>query len=185
MNRGIIITNRQLWNRVTSIQKLGAIAVIGTRTLPCSAARYQSTQSQTQLRCSEQESAEKIQDKPIPTNANPNDSVNVSVQVGHQQYSVTRSGIPIRSLILGAPGSGKGTQTKKLRGDFDLTAISSGDLLRKSISAGNEIGKQVAKLVERGEFVPDELMVQVVQHELGSVINQVSTSIRININKNK
>lgn len=53
---------------------------------------------------------------------------------------------PVRLLLLGAPGSGKGTQTGRLLKDFSqISAISSGDLLRQNIRSGSELGKTEKK----------------------------------------
>lgn len=74
---------------------------------------------------------------------------------------------PIRALILGAPGSGKGTQTSRLLRDFpQLSAVSSGDLLRENIRAGTEIGKKAEAIIKSGGLVPDETMISLIISEL-------------------
>ncbi|PVU94564.1 hypothetical protein BB561_002465 [Smittium simulii] len=80
--------------------------------------------------------------------------------------SKTRSGIPMRALFLGPPGSGKGTQTQKLTYFFEFSNISSGNILRQNISDGSDLGKKVKKLVDSGNMVSDDIMVQLTQKEL-------------------
>jgi adenylate kinase len=67
----------------------------------------------------------------------------------------------MRIVLLGAPGSGKGTQGSALSEHFGVRHVSTGDLLRANIAEGTELGRAAEPYVERGELVPDELMVQV------------------------
>jgi adenylate kinase len=67
----------------------------------------------------------------------------------------------MRIILLGAPGSGKGTQGRALAERFGVRHVSTGDLLRAHIADGTEIGRAAAPYVERGDLVPDELMLQV------------------------
>ncbi|OMJ12750.1 GTP:AMP phosphotransferase, mitochondrial [Smittium culicis] len=60
-------------------------------------------------------------------------------------------GVPIRGMLLGAPGAGKGTQAQKIKNNFDVLSISSGDLLRRHIQNKSEVGLVAKKYVERGE----------------------------------
>lgn len=62
-------------------------------------------------------------------------------------------------LLIGAPGSGKGTQGELLAKRFGLEHIAAGDLLRAEVEAGTPVGKEVADLLDRGELVPDELVI--------------------------
>ena len=62
-------------------------------------------------------------------------------------------------VLMGCPGAGKGTQAAKLQKAFDLTHISTGDLLRAEMASGSALGKQVAQIINRGDLVSDELMV--------------------------
>jgi adenylate kinase len=74
---------------------------------------------------------------------------------------------PIRALILGPPGSGKGTQTSRLLRDFpELSAVSSGDLLRDNIREGTEIGKEADSIIKSGGLVPDKTMISLITKEL-------------------
>ena len=70
--------------------------------------------------------------------------------------------------IFGAPGAGKGTQSKMLMEKYHLTYISTGDLLRQEIAAETEIGKEVKNIIEKGGLAPDEIIVQLLEHHIGS-----------------
>lgn len=61
----------------------------------------------------------------------------------------------MRILLIGAPGSGKGTQAVRIAEHFGITHISSGDLLRRHVSEGTSIGRSVKAHVDRGDLVPD------------------------------
>jgi adenylate kinase len=67
----------------------------------------------------------------------------------------------MRIILLGAPGSGKGTQGRSLAEHFGARHVSTGDLLRAHIAEATEVGRAAAAYVRRGELVPDELMLQV------------------------
>jgi adenylate kinase len=62
----------------------------------------------------------------------------------------------VRLLLLGPPGSGKGTQAKRLAEHFGIRHISSGDLLRAEVESGTPCGQAVADALSKGELVPDE-----------------------------
>jgi adenylate kinase len=74
----------------------------------------------------------------------------------------------VRLVLLGAPGSGKGTQAAALAGHLGVAHISSGDLLRQHVAAGTELGAQVAERLDRGELVPDEIVASVVADALAT-----------------
>lgn len=69
----------------------------------------------------------------------------------------------MRLLLIGAPGSGKGTQATRLAEHFGLTHISSGDLLRQHVEEGTPLGKEVQQFVTRGDLVPDTLLMDVLR----------------------
>lgn len=68
-------------------------------------------------------------------------------------------------IIIGSPGSGKGTVCKRLVEDFDYHLISAGDLLRKEISSGSEFGKQIADIINVGNLLPDKMISNVIFQE--------------------
>jgi adenylate kinase len=76
--------------------------------------------------------------------------------------------VGIRLLLLGAPGSGKGTQGPPLARHFGVPHLSSGELLREQVKAGSELGREVAGALDRGELVPDEVIVALMDEVLGS-----------------
>ncbi|EMG47432.1 ADK2 GTP:AMP phosphotransferase [Candida maltosa Xu316] len=74
---------------------------------------------------------------------------------------------PLRILLLGAPGSGKGTQTSKLLKKFhQLKSLSSGDILRSQIKQESPIGIEAEKYIKNGSLVPDSIMVGIITHQL-------------------
>jgi adenylate kinase len=62
-------------------------------------------------------------------------------------------------ILLGPPGAGKGTQAERLRGDFGLPHISTGDILRAQVAAGTELGVEAKRFMDAGDLVPDEVIV--------------------------
>lgn len=69
-------------------------------------------------------------------------------------------------VLLGGPGAGKGTQAQILQRDFGYRQVSTGDLLRDHRSRGTELGKAAEGFMQRGELVPDELIIKMVEGEL-------------------
>lgn len=75
---------------------------------------------------------------------------------------------PIRILMLGAPGSGKGTQGERLAERYHARHVSTGDLLRAEVAEGTELGRQAQPAMDRGDLVPDALILEMVlEHVLG------------------
>jgi adenylate kinase len=74
----------------------------------------------------------------------------------------------VKILLLGPQGSGKGTQAKRLAGEYGLVHVSTGDMLRAAIDEGSDLGERVKDIVESGELVPDELIVDVMRRRLSS-----------------
>jgi adenylate kinase len=62
-----------------------------------------------------------------------------------------------RLLIVGPPGAGKGTQAARIAEHFAIPTISTGDIFRKNIADGTELGRQVKAIVDAGDYVPDSL----------------------------
>ena len=69
-------------------------------------------------------------------------------------------------LMLGPQGSGKGTQAKRIAAEFGIPHIATGDMLRGAIAAETPLGRQVKPILERGELVPDELMIELIRERL-------------------
>lgn len=65
-------------------------------------------------------------------------------------------------VIFGAPGSGKGTQSKKIIERYGFDYISTGDMLRRAISEGRELGKKAKDYIDRGQLVPDDVIVGII-----------------------
>lgn len=72
----------------------------------------------------------------------------------------------IRLIILGAPGSGKGSQCKWITKDYNVPHISTGDILRKNIADGTELGKEAKSYMDKGELVPSELVIALLKNRL-------------------
>ncbi len=66
-------------------------------------------------------------------------------------------------IIFGPPGSGKGTQAARIEGEFHLTHLSTGDILRSEVARGTEIGKEAARTMAAGDLVPDGVIIRIVQ----------------------
>ncbi|NPB07841.1 MAG: adenylate kinase [Aquificae bacterium] len=76
-------------------------------------------------------------------------------------------------IFLGPPGAGKGTQAKRLAKEKGFVHISTGDLLREAVSKGTHLGKKAKEYMDRGELVPDELIIEMIKEvfpEHGKVI---------------
>jgi len=69
-------------------------------------------------------------------------------------------------ILFGAPGAGKGTQTGSLIETYHIPAIATGDMLRAQRRAGSELGDQVKSYMDRGELVPDALMIDIIRERL-------------------
>ena len=74
--------------------------------------------------------------------------------------------MPLDLLLLGAPGAGKGTQAKRLSLDHGIPQIATGDMLRGAIAAGTELGLEVKPIYDRGDLVPDDLIVALIRERL-------------------
>lgn len=73
----------------------------------------------------------------------------------------------LRTVLLGAPGVGKGTQAKLICESFTIPHISTGDMFRKHISEGTDLGLEAENYIKTGKLVPDELTISIVKDRLG------------------
>jgi adenylate kinase len=71
-------------------------------------------------------------------------------------------------ILLGPPGAGKGTQAERLREDFDVAYIATGDILRKAVAEETELGKKAKEYMSNGDLVPDEVIIGVILEEVRS-----------------
>ena len=74
----------------------------------------------------------------------------------------------MRLVLLGPPGAGKGTQAQQLIERFDIPQISTGDILREHVQRGSGLGIRARAYMDRGEYVPDELVVHMVMDRLAN-----------------
>jgi adenylate kinase len=72
----------------------------------------------------------------------------------------------MRLVLLGAPGAGKGTQAKKLIEKYSIPQISTGDILRKAVADGTQLGKEAKSFMDKGELVPDSVVIGLVKERL-------------------
>ena len=71
--------------------------------------------------------------------------------------------------LLGPPGSGKGTQAERLGEERGFVALATGDLLREARAAGSELGRRASEFMDRGDLVPDDLIVAMIRDELAGL----------------
>jgi adenylate kinase len=70
-------------------------------------------------------------------------------------------------ILLGPPGAGKGTQAERLQDDFPLAYVATGDILRAAVKEGTELGTEAKAYMDRGELVPDDVIIGVILDRLG------------------
>ena len=75
----------------------------------------------------------------------------------------------LRCILLGAPGSGKGTIASRIVKDFRLKHLSSGDLLRKNIDNNTPIGVKAKEYVDKGALLPDEFITNIIVNEINNI----------------
>ncbi len=73
----------------------------------------------------------------------------------------------MRLILVGPPGAGKGTQAKRLTTSLNVPHVSSGDMLREARAEGTELGKKAGALMDKGELVPDDLVISMVIERIG------------------
>jgi adenylate kinase len=74
--------------------------------------------------------------------------------------------VPLDLLLLGVQGSGKGTQAKRLAAEYGLEHLSTGDMLRQAIAEQTDLGRRVKPILEAGDLVPDDLMIELIRKRL-------------------
>ncbi len=72
----------------------------------------------------------------------------------------------MRLILLGPPGAGKGTQAARLVKHFEIPQISTGDILRKAVKDGTELGTLAKQYMDKGELVPDEVVIGIIRDRL-------------------
>ncbi len=90
-------------------------------------------------------------------------SIMTALERGRETGSLT---VPGPILLLGAPGSGKGTQAKELVKLWGIPQISTGDLLRANVASGTPLGKEAKEIMGRGQLVPDKMVNEMVAARL-------------------
>ena len=79
----------------------------------------------------------------------------------------------MKIIIMGPPGSGKGTVSEKLEKDLGLLHVSPGELLREEVTKGTTIGQEIKRFIESGELVPDRFVVEMVKLEVKGKDNYI------------
>jgi len=74
----------------------------------------------------------------------------------------------MRLILFGPPGVGKGTQAQLLSEEFGVPHISTGDMLRDAVSSGTDLGKKAKAIIDAGQLVPDDVMIDIVREVLSS-----------------
>ena len=74
----------------------------------------------------------------------------------------------IRLIFLGPPGAGKGTQARFIEERYGVRQLSTGDMLRRHRAEGTELGKRAQSYMDKGELVPDELIIEMMEGEFGA-----------------
>ena len=72
----------------------------------------------------------------------------------------------MKIIFLGAPGAGKGTQAQMICEKYGIPQISTGDIIREALSNGSEVGEKAKSFINKGELVPDEVVIEMVKERL-------------------
>src|SRR5439155_1316583 len=90
----------------------------------------------------------------------------------HETRSDSRTARLMQVIFIGPPGSGKGTQAKRLASTLGIPHISTGDILREAVADRTELGRKAAPIMKEGKLVPDDLMVGIIRERLESFHRQ-------------
>ncbi len=74
--------------------------------------------------------------------------------------------MPLNVLLLGPQGAGKGTQATRISAEYDIPHIASGEILRAEMAAGTDLGNRVREVMDRGDLVSDDLMIELIRSRL-------------------
>jgi len=77
-------------------------------------------------------------------------------------------------ILFGPPGSGKGTQANRIKENYNLMHLSTGDILRAERKSGSELGKKAQEFIDKGELVPDEVVIGMIANKLDTTKGTVS-----------
>jgi adenylate kinase len=88
-------------------------------------------------------------------------------------------------IFLGPPGAGKGTQAERLAEDLKIKKISTGDILREAVAKGTELGQRAKSYMERGELVPDEIILGIIGEAINDEEGFILDGFPRNINQAK
>jgi adenylate kinase len=72
----------------------------------------------------------------------------------------------VNIVLLGPPGAGKGTQAKRLETKHNMVQLSTGDMLRQVVATGSELGQEARRVMDAGQLMPDELMIQLISERI-------------------
>ncbi|MBM3602324.1 MAG: adenylate kinase [Alphaproteobacteria bacterium] len=72
------------------------------------------------------------------------------------------------TILMGAPGAGKGTQAKLLESNYGLVQLATGDMLRAAIGSGSALGEQVKSIMSAGSLVPDDIVIKLIEQRLST-----------------
>jgi len=72
----------------------------------------------------------------------------------------------VKIVLLGPPGAGKGTQAKRLEKKHNMVQLSTGDMLRQVVATGSELGLEAKRVMDAGQLMPDELMIQLISDRI-------------------